>query len=159
MDREQADRLAVSLDMVTDLETLGVKVGSNSVAVLLAVEDTNVLRFVCTTPLVRERLAGLEFPSGRGFSGMAYVYQQPMRVNDVREDGWAAHYAEIDQATGLTTHNIIIAPVTGMQQEWGLLTAINSERPNGFNTDDLEKLIRSAELIAGELDQTSSRDT
>jgi GAF domain-containing protein len=105
---------------------------------------------VCISPHA-DRLLGLSQPLGQGLTGLAAALQQPMLCNDTAASD--EHDPTVDRTLGQQTRNQIVCPVSSPLAEYGVVTAINTERPGGFTDDDLMHYQRLAGRLGSRLDQ------
>jgi len=107
------------------------------------------LRFaLCAAPACPDhesKLVGHLVPRGRGIVGLAFAFQQPMTVADVKSD--PTHDDTTDSAVGSFTRNEAVVPLSTPEKEYGMLTAINSAAPGGFSAKDLDALTTAAAEI------------
>jgi sigma-B regulation protein RsbU (phosphoserine phosphatase) len=118
-------------------------------SVLLLGMGGSTLRFVVSISPVADRLLSLEQPLEKGVTGLSVCLQQPMVVNELHEH--ASFDPSVDRETGVTTKSLMVVPLSTPAQEFGALTAINSDKPGGFSADDLENYTAHAETIAQRL--------
>ena len=106
-------------------------------SVLLLTEDRAELEFVLSESPVADTLRGLRQPVGKGITGLAFVLQQPMVVNDVSHD--TSFDPTVQERTKVHTRSIMVVPLVAPCGEFGALTALNSRRPDGFSAEDLAR--------------------
>jgi GAF domain-containing protein len=75
---------------------------------------------------------------GQGIAGWVARTGQGVVCNDVSQD--ARFFRGIDRQTGYITQSILCAPLKQRNQLIGVIEALNTTRPNGFTTEDLELL-------------------
>ncbi len=117
-------------------------------SVLLLDHERNELYFPYISeenPEVAERLASLRFPADLGFAGTALKSGKALRIDNVQDD--PRHYHGIDQLTGLTTRNVLVAPLTSHQGMTGVVEVVNRRGASTFTDDDLAFL----EAISGSI--------
>jgi Nif-specific regulatory protein len=110
-------------------------------AVLLLDRDGRHLFFPYVdeeNPEIAERLSSLRFPAGQGIAGSVLDGGTAQRIDDAAAD--ARFYTEIDRQTGLTTRNMLVAPLTGRRGAIGVMQIVN-RRGGAFTDDDLDLLI------------------
>jgi adenylate cyclase len=118
-------------------------------SVLLINDASDALDFiVCESP-VAPKLLYTSQPVGKGITGLAFTLQQPMVVNDVTRD--QSFDPTVQQRTGVTTHSIMVVPLSTPESEFGALTAINSRREGGFSAEDLAQGGETARRITERL--------
>jgi Nif-specific regulatory protein len=121
---------------------------AEGVSVMLLDADCNELYFPYVAednPEVAARVASLRFPADQGIAGAALKLGRPLRVDDVQND--PRFYRGIDQNTGLTTRNVLAAPLTANYGVVGLLEVVNSLSGQPFSDEDLAFL----EALAGSI--------
>lgn len=111
-------------------------------SVLLLTADRSALEFVLSESPVAEKLRGLCQPVGKGITGLAFLLQQPMVVNDVTHDN--SFDPTVQDLTKVRTRSIMVVPLVAPCGEYGALTALNSRRPEGFSADDLARYSEAA---------------
>ncbi len=107
------------------------------------------LRFACcvapAAPEHESKLVDHLVPRGRGIVGLAFAFQQPMTVADVKSD--PTHAQSVDAAVGSFTRSEAVVPLSTPFKEYGVLTAINAAAPGGFSARDLDALTTTAAAI------------
>ncbi|HJQ83836.1 MAG TPA: sigma 54-interacting transcriptional regulator [Candidatus Binatia bacterium] len=121
--------------------------GAEGTSVLLLDPDTNelVIPYVADQPDVAERLASLRIPAGQGIAGAVLREGRPIRVDDPAAD--ARFYRDADRTTGVTTRNLIAAPLATRRGVVGVIEVVN-RRDGAFADDDLEFLGALAGSVA-----------
>ena len=97
-------------------------------------------------PRVTSRLADVRFPAELGIAGEALKTGQAIRLTDAQADPRLYH--GVDQITGLTTRDLLAAPLTSQQSTIGVIEAVNHRGETPFSDDDLAFLEALAESIA-----------
>jgi Nif-specific regulatory protein len=87
---------------------------------------------------VAGRLAEMRMPAGRGIAGAVLASGQALRVDDAARD--PRFNREVDRDTGLTTRNLIAAPLRTQAAPFGVIEVINRRDAGVFGEDDLELL-------------------
>lgn len=143
---------AIPLLLGTTLARIGAEEGS----VLLA--EPAGLRFaLCVAPAAPNReskLVGHLVPRGKGIVGLAFAFQQPMAVADVKSD--PTHDHSVDATVGSHTQSEMVVPLSTPEKEYGVLTAINAANPSGFSMRDLDALTTAAATITAQLAQAEA---
>jgi len=124
-------------------------VHASEASILLFNPDGASLRFVLSHSPVAEKLLGSTVSLQESITGLAAVLQQPMLVNEVKEDPKFQH--DVDLKSGVVTKSILVMPLVTPQQQFGALTAINSEVEGGFGREDMETYAQFAERICRRL--------
>ena len=119
---------------------------AEGVAILLHDPERDELYFPWVAerdPEVAERLLGLRFAADQGFAGHVMRTGHAMRVDDVSRD--SRFYGQIDRQSGVTTRNLIAAPLRSHQGPLGVLEVVNRADGAAFTDDQLAFL----EALAG----------
>jgi Nif-specific regulatory protein len=82
----------------------------------------------------------------RGIAGYSFRTGEALRVNDVRSD--PRFFSGVDEESGFQTRSVLCSPVMQRGRIFGVVEAVNSQRSEGFTTEDLEILTAFA-AIAG----------
>ena len=125
-------------------------------SILLVTSDRSQLRFVVAHSPVADRLEGTEQDVNKGITGLSFSMQQPMIVNDVKAD--PSHYSGVDEKTQTTTQSEMVMPLASPEDEFGVMTAINSKSPDGFTTKDLEIYDEAAATITARLEELRPKE-
>jgi Nif-specific regulatory protein len=96
-------------------------------------------------PEVAQRIARLRFSAELGIAAEALRSCSAIRVDDAQSDPRLYH--GIDQRSGLTTRNMLAAPLASHQGMIGLIEIVNRRHAPAFTDDDLKFL----EAIAGSI--------
>lgn len=89
------------------------------------------------------RLRSLRFPADRGIAGAVLRTGHAQRVDDAAND--PRFYSGVDRHSGLTTRNMLCAPLTVRQGTIGVIEVLNRHGGGAFTDDDLGFL----EALAG----------
>jgi histidine kinase len=95
-------------------------------------------------PAVAARLRELRFPADRGIAGEVLRTARALRVDNVATD--PRFYTGVDRESGLTTRNLLSAPLVAREGPIGVIQVLNQIGP-GFTDDDLTFL----ETLAGSI--------
>jgi len=117
--------------------------GAESAAVLLLDEEGSRLYFpyvAVADPEVAKRLCALRFPADRGIAGAVLATGQVRYTDDVAAD--SNFYSGVDEITGMTTRDIIAAPLVARDGAIGVLQILNSVDKRGFDDGDVD-LVRA----------------
>lgn len=85
-------------------------------------------------PTVAARLRDLRFPADHGIAGAVLRSGRPLRVDDVAND--PRFFGGVDRRSGLTTRNILSAPLSARHGTIGVLQVLN-RRGGSFTDEDL----------------------
>jgi len=119
--------------------------GSESSSLILAEEGTRDLYFMISTDDKEQILKMIRIPAGKGIAGIVAETGQGMIVNDADKDDRI--FKEVDNATSITTRNLICVPLVLKNRVLGVLEVINKKK--GFYiTDDMDLLKFFADFAA-----------
>src|SRR5262245_60883653 len=91
-------------------------------------------------------------PADQGVAGWVAQTGQGVVCNDVTRD--ARFFRGVDQQTGYTTRSLLCAPLTQHDHVLGVIEALNTTRPAGFDTADLALLTAFGRLAGTALTRT-----
>ena len=140
---------------VKDVVEQGLKIALEVVncaagSVLLAHPETKELVFYHAIG-DRPPKPGTAFPWTQGIAGTVFATGEPVVIGDAKED--QRHFGEIDQITGLHTHDMIALPLKGWEGDpIGVLEVIN-KRDDRLNQDDVAILTIIASFTALSIEQ------
>src|SRR5574341_2106883 len=97
-------------------------------------------------PEVTARLLSLRFPADRGIAGAVLQSGRSVRIDDVATD--PRFYGGVDRRTGVTTRNLLCAPLTSRQGTIGVVQVLNRRDGGSFTDDDLAFLDALAGSVA-----------
>jgi len=122
-------------------------------AVLLLDQEAGELYFPYVAerdPEVAEKLVGLRFPATEGIAGSVISTGEAQHVENVADDSrW---YDQVDDTTGVTTRNILAAPLMSRDGAIGVIEVINRIGEGPFSAEDLALLEALAGSIAVAID-------
>lgn len=121
---------------------------AEGISVLLLDQEKNQLYFPYVSqadPKIIQRLRSLRFPAELGIAGVALKEGRAIRVVDAQRDERLYH--GVDLVTGLTTRDLLAAPLITRQGSIGVIEAVNSHGPTPFSEEDLSFL----EALAGSI--------
>ena len=110
-------------------------------AVLLLDEDNGTLFFPFVADedaKVGKALGTLRFPADRGIAGAVLASGEVRMVENASAD--PDFYGGVDRVTGMTTRNLVAAPLAVRGSALGVLQVVNARKPGGFSADDAELL-------------------
>lgn len=96
-----------------------------------------------TDPDVAARLRDMRFPASQGIAGHTLRHGRAIRVDDAATD--PRSYRNVDAGSGVTTRNLLAAPLRAEHGPIGVLQVVNRCNGSRFDDADLEFL----EAIAG----------
>lgn len=107
------------------------------------------LKFLVATGRFAGDLKKMRIPHGKGIAGFVFTTGQPLAVSDAsREESF---YAEVDQATGHSTHTILATPLRVREETIGVLEFVNrvGEPPyEPFSPTEMDQAAQFADTIA-----------
>lgn len=120
--------------------------GGASILLLDADQHELYFPYVAEAPEVAERLLRLRFPADRGVAGAVLEHGTPLRIDDAAAD--ARFYGGVDRATGITTRNLLCAPLRVRHGVIGVVQVVNRRGGASFGDGDLAFLAALAGSIA-----------
>jgi signal transduction protein with GAF and PtsI domain len=131
------------------LHVAGDAMGSDEASVLVRDGNLGGLKFLVAIGEVADKLAKVRIPPGKGIAGFVFASGQPMAVADVAQE--ETFYAEVDRATGYSTHTILATPLRVGGETVGVLEFVNRlgdppYRP--FTPDEMDSAAHFADAIA-----------
>jgi len=149
---ELGSAFAAQLDLddllPTIMERCRAALDAEGAAILLLDQTTNELYFPYVAeedPEVAKRLLAIRFPADEGIAGAALATGTGLRVSDAAKDG--RFYNKVDTKTGVTTRNLLAAPLSARRGTIGVIEVINRRGGRDFDDDDLALL----EALAGSI--------
>lgn len=138
--------IARTLTLEPDLECLLRKVvhaaaqllDATSGSLLVWQPEEDVLTFTVTAGDEAEWLEGRRINGNQGLAGWILNHQQPVMVNDVRNDPRFSN--NIDKSLGLRTYSLIGVPLMTQGKILGVIEVINKRSGEKFDEIDLETL-------------------
>jgi hypothetical protein len=134
-------------ELARTLVTLCQEIGAAESSILLPRDDTNLIFFASTNPVLMQATAPL-VPISASFSGIAYRTGQTIAVADAASQ--TQHFKAVDELVASRTREIAAIPLAE-PRVLGVLTLVNRVPPDGgpFGLAEL----RSAEALAREVAQ------
>lgn len=96
----------------------------------------------------------LRIPVGQGIAGWVLQSGHGVICNDVTQD--QRFFSDVDQQTGYTTRSLLCAPLQHQTQRLGVIEALNTTRPTGFDDEDLALLTAFGELAGTAISRTQA---
>jgi len=127
----------------------GDAMGSDEASVLVRDGNRGGLKFLAAIGEVADKLMKVRLPPGKGIAGFVFASGQPVAVADVAQD--ETFYAEVDRATGYSTHTILATPLRVEGETVGVLEFVNrlGEPPyQPFTPDEMDRAAHFADAIA-----------
>lgn len=118
-------------------------------SILLLTPSGQALRFTVCSSSSSARLVDTQQPVTRGVVGLVASFQQPTVANRLAGD--PQHDPTVDAKVGSTTRSQMAVPLSDSEHEFGVVTAINSARAEGFSNDDLQAYLSAANAITARL--------
>lgn len=131
------------------LHVAGDAMGSDEASVLVRDGNRGGLKFLVAIGEVADKLTKVRLPPGKGIAGFVFASGQPMAVADVARE--ETFYAEIDRATGYSTHTILATPLRVGDETVGVLEFVNrlgNPPYQPFTPDEMDKAAHFADAIA-----------
>jgi transcriptional regulator with GAF, ATPase, and Fis domain len=131
------------------LRVAGDAMGSDEASVLVRDGNRGGLKFLAAIGEVADKLMKVRIPPGKGIAGFVFASGQPVAVADVARD--ETFYAEVDRATGYSTHTILATPLRVEGETVGVLEFVNrlgSPPYQPFTPDEMDKAAHFADAIA-----------
>lgn len=120
-------------------------------SILLLTPSGQALRFAVCSASEAAKLIDTQQPVTRGVVGLVASFQQPTIANQLAGD--PQHDPSVDEKVGSTTSSQIAVPLSDSEHEFGVVTAINSARPEGFTNENLEQFLVCASEITARLSE------
>jgi len=131
--------LNVAVSAVADI------IGAEGSSVLLIDPETGGMTFHIAAGPGADVAMSIPLPPGAGICGQVAASGEPLVINDAQND--PRLYRNVDNATGITTRNILCAPLRSSERFWGVLELINKHDDVNFDNRDL----RLAEAVGGQI--------
>lgn len=131
------------------LHVAGEAMGSDEASVLVRDGNRGGLKFLVAIGEVADKLTRVRLPPGKGIAGFVFASGQPMAVADVARE--ETFYAEVDRATGYSTHTILATPLRVEDETVGVLEFVNrlgSPPYQPFTPDEMDRAAHFADAIA-----------
>jgi transcriptional regulator with GAF, ATPase, and Fis domain len=131
------------------LHVAGDAMGSDEASVLVRDGNRGGLKFLAAIGEVADKLMKVRLPPGKGIAGFVFASGQPVAVADVAQE--ETFYAEVDRATGYSTHTILATPLRVEGETIGVLEFVNrlGDPPyQPFTPDEMDKAAHFADAIA-----------
>lgn len=93
-----------------------------------------------------EAIKRVQVPLGQGIVGTSVAEQLPIIIADAQADPRLFHAA--DASTGFTTRSLVCVPLVRQGTSIGAIEALNKRSGRPFDQDDLELLLRLADIAA-----------
>ncbi len=132
--------------ITTIIDSANELLGAEGASLLLIDEETDELIFDIVLSEKGEIITGKRLKMDQGIAGYVARTGENIIVNDVSSD--SRFCDDIDAASGFTTRSLIAVPVMVKDKLIGVLEAVNSTRPAGFDGDDLVMLEYIADAAA-----------
>lgn len=127
--------------------------GAQEGSILLLTPSGQALRFAVCSSSAAAKLIDTQQPVTRGVVGLVASFQQPTINNQLEDD--PQHDPSVDAKVGSTTRSQMAVPLSDSDNEFGVVTAINSQRADGFSNDDLQRYLDAAKAITARLAELS----
>lgn len=127
------------------LSTVEKIVGAGGSSILLIDPDTKDMSFHVAEGPGSDAAKTIPVPAGAGVCGYVARTGRCVIVNDAQND--PRLYRKVDEATSITTLNLLAVPIRSRQRLWGVLELINKSANADFSGRDL----RLAGVAAGQI--------
>jgi len=144
--RALAGRLELPDVLGGALRTVEQVVGATGSSILLIDPDSGQMSFHIAAGIGADVAKTIPVPPGAGICGHVARSGEPLIVNDAQND--PRLYRRVDQATHLTTRNLLALPIRSRQRLWGVLELINKAGEEAFDQRDLRVAAVAASQIA-----------
>ena len=131
--------LGVAVGVVADV------VGAEGSSILLIDPATGGMTFHVAAGPGSSTAKTIPLPPGAGICGYVARSGEPLVVNDAQND--PRLYRQVDQASGITTRNLLCVPLRSRQRLWGVMELINKLDGADFDQGDL----RVSEAVATQI--------
>lgn len=128
---------------------------SSAGSLLLRDAETDELVFVVVQGDRSSPLEGYRLASGTGVAGWAAAHQQPVIVNDPRQD-WR-FTSLVDETIGFETQNLVALPLAVQGRVLGVLEVLNKFSGEDYTERDLDLLSLLSLIAATALDAMEAR--
>ena len=127
----------LQLDEILDLllTRAGAMIECEATSLLLLEEGGKALEFIVAKGSKGGALKEHRLPLGTGIAGWVAQHGKPLLVRDVRTE--PRFFPGYDEEIGFDTRSLIAAPLTVRDRTIGVIEAVNSTRPDGFQEEDV----------------------
>ncbi|MCZ6677197.1 MAG: response regulator [Candidatus Poribacteria bacterium] len=120
---------------------------SEASSLMMLDEQTQELTIYIPTGPVKAKIVGRKLPSGEGIAGWAAKYNEPIIVEDAKND--PRHYSGVDAESGFETRSLICVPLRNSAgQVIGVLEAMNRLNDTRYTDQDLNIFLAFANQAA-----------
>lgn len=142
--RSLAGKLDLQVVLGATMNVVARLLGAEGASILLIDPASGGMSFFAAEGPETEAIKSLPLPPGAGICGHVARTGRPLIVNDAQND--SRLYRAVDQASGMTTRNILCVPIRSHERLWGVLEAINKAGGADFGARDQ----RLAEVVASQ---------
>ncbi|MGA9997829.1 MAG: GAF domain-containing protein [Pyrinomonadaceae bacterium] len=139
--------LALSIENL--LSIAAESVGCDEASVLVRDGNRGGLKFMVAIGEVADKVMKVRIPPGKGIGNFVFATGQPLAVADVAQE--ETFYAEVDRATGYSTHTIMATPLRANGKIVGVLEFVNrigSPPYEPFTPGEMDRAADYANAIA-----------
>jgi signal transduction histidine kinase len=144
--RALAGKLDIQQVLPVTLSAVAEIAGAEGSSILLIDPETKAMSFHVAAGPGAEAAKVVRLPPGEGICGHVARTGKPLIVNDPARD--QRHYGQVDQATGITTRNLLCVPLSTGDRLWGVLELVNKHAGKDFDDQDLHLVETVAPQIA-----------
>jgi signal transduction histidine kinase len=142
--RALAGKLDLPVVLGATMNVIGELLGVEGASILLIDPLLGGMSFFVAEGPHTQVVKSVALPPGAGICGHVALTGLPLIANDAQND--PRLYRTVDQATGMTTRNVLCVPIRSHERLWGVLEVINKVGDAGFDAHDR----RVAEVVATE---------
>jgi len=142
--RALAGKLDLPVVLGATMQVISGLLGVEGASVLLADPLLGSMSFFVAEGPNSEAVKSVPLPPGAGICGHVARTGRPLIVNDAQHD--PRLYRAVDDASGMTTRNVLCVPIRSHERFWGVLEVLNKTKGRAFDAHDQ----RIAEVVAAE---------
>lgn len=119
-----------------------------SVAIMVATDDGEALRFLLASGPVAEKLLTLTVPMRGSIAGYVFGTGQVTSVGNLPAEKPSFFYPEVDRQVQLTTQNYLAVPAIYRGRVEGVFTCVNRPGDPPYRPFEAEELVRASALAS-----------
>jgi len=145
------DLAKVDPQLAAELASAVRAVDAEEGSILLLTPSGQALRFAVASSSASAKLIDTQQPVTRGIVGLVASFQQPTISNELAGD--PQHDPSVDRKVGSKTRSQMAVPLSDAYAEYGVVTAINARRPEGFSDEHMRRYLEAAKAITARLSE------